>query len=640
MSWPHPSRLSRVIHALVLALWIALGMAVGIGASAAAQEAAPPAPEAPPAEAVATPAGPPAALASPRATMTTFLEAMTALQLNPGAWDDAIACLDLSTVGPEVARERARQLYAALNRIEEVDVETLPDAGEIVRRDLDRYRFFPDRRAHRDVLRRIGSPRGEIVFEPGEDGAWRVNAASVATLPDLAAQLEPLPLVAGSEILTFGDWVQSKLPRSFVEGQLLGVRYWQWVALFGLILLGLVVDLVVRGVLRAASVRLVDPEDAPELRRTLRPVGFVAAVAVWLLALGFLDLEGLAVQILTGALQIFLVLVATQAAWRLIDLAASVLARQAERTATKLDDVLVPLVTRGVKIFVVVMGVIYGADALDIPIAPLLASLTVAGVGFSFAAKDTVENFFGSIAVLLDRPFDIGDWVVIDDTEGVVEQVGFRSTRIRTFYNSQITVPNSNLVRATVDNYGRRSYRRWKTTVGLTYDTSPEKLLAFTEGVRELVRNHPYTRKDYYQVWCNDFGAASLDVLIYVFFEVPDWSTELRERERLFVDMLRLADRLGVEFAFPTQTLHVYPGQAAQSAVHALPRGVTESGAHREGQRAAQQIVRDQGWRSRAPGPVVLPDAPLNGVLDAAGNPIEPDEPTPDPNADRGGEGG
>ena len=327
-------------------------------------------------------------------------------------------------------------------------------------------------------------------------------------------------------------------------------------------------------------------EDPEQLRKTLRPIGLAAAATVWLGAMRFVELQPTIDLLLRSTLRIFLVLAATVSAWRLIDLIAGYAQVRAERTSNRVDDILVPLVTRAVKLFVLVIGGIYAADALDIPIAPLLASLTVAGVGFSFAAKDTVENFFGSVAVVLDRPFDIGDWVVIEGTEGIVEQVGFRSTRIRTFYNSLITVPNSNLVRAEVDNYGRRQYRRWKTTLGLQYDTTPDQLVAFTEGVRELVRTHPYTRKDYYQVWCNEFSASSLDVMLYMFFEVPDWNTELRERERLFLDIVRLANQLGVQFAFPTQTVHVFPGEAVSAAAEP-PGARSEDDAQRLGIRHA-----------------------------------------------------
>jgi MscS family membrane protein len=236
---------------------------------------------------------------------------------------------------------------------------------------------------------------------------------------------------------------------------------------------------------------------------------------------------------------------------------------------------------------------------------PLVTGLGIGGLAFAFAAKDTIENFFGSVTVLLDRPFEVGDWVIVGDTEGTVEELGLRSTRIRTFYNSQVTVPNATLVRATVDNLGRRAYRRWKTYLGVQYDTPPETLLAFTEGIRELVRQHPYTRKDFYQVWCNDFADFSLNILLYVFFRVPDWSTELRERERLFVDIVRLADRLGVQFAFPTRTVHLYREEHRPHEIaYEIPAGAHDSDATEAGVRAAREITAEQPWQKDKPGPV------------------------------------
>jgi len=569
------------------------------------------------------------ALASPRDTMASFLEAMSRLFEHPEEWSAATRCLALEEVPRDVHRQRARQLYAVLNRIERVDVADLPGAEQVADQQLRSYRYFPDPARHGALLTRIGAAAGDIDLSLSADGAWRFSAETVQRLPRLHAQLENQPLVAGRETLTLSDWLEARIPSGLVQGELLNVKYWQWFALFLVILGGLLLDLVVQLALRVFTRRVMhrldSEEDQGQLRKTLRPLGLAVAAGFWLVALRFVGLEGAAAGVLEAALSVFLVLVATLSAWRLIDLAAAVLMARAQRTSTKFDDVLIPLVTKTIKIFVVAMGVIYGADALDIPITPLLASLTVAGVGFSFAAKDTVENFFGSVAVLLDRPFDIGDWIVVGETEGIVEEVGFRSTRVRTFYNSQITIPNSNLVRAVVDNYGRRRFRRWRTTLGVQYDTPPERLVAFAEGIRELIRNHPYTRKDYYQVWCNEFGASSLDILLYMFFEVPDWNTELRERERLFLDIVRLADRLGVQFAFPTQTVHVFPGQAPGEA--AGPPGVTsERDAGYRGIREAQRLIHDQPWRHERPGPVVFSTGPTDVQLDDAGNPLEAEE--------------
>ncbi|MEM6552602.1 MAG: mechanosensitive ion channel family protein [Planctomycetota bacterium] len=464
--------------------------------------------------------------------------------------------------------------------------------------------------------------------------AWLVSGTG--WLVGLAAGLElAWPGAAwGAAEPTGSGWkgIESALPDSLVDNELLGLMYWQWLAIMLFIFAGLALDLIVRVVLRVVAGRVAGQAfveaDAKEVRKTMRPIGLLVAAGFWMGVIGVTGIEGVAFEVINGALAVFASLAGIVSAWRLIDLVGSFLSFKAEATETKVDDVLVPLLRKTAKVFVVVLGVVFVARAVNVDIWPLVASLGIGSVAFAFAAKDTVENFFGSIAVLADRPFHVGDWVVIDGHEGIVEDIGFRSTRVRTFYNSQVTIPNSNLVRAVVDNYGRRRYRRWKTHLGVQYDTPPEKLSAFTEGIRELIRLHPYTRKDYYQVYCNEFGESAFKVLLYMFFEVPDWNTELRERDRLFRDIVRLADALGVQFAFPTQTLHVYQEEHQDaSRRHDDPESMTDRRASVWGIRAAKGITRNQGYVKAKPDPVVIQTGVSeDGVveeLDAAGNPIE-----------------
>ena len=187
----------------------------------------------------------------------------------------------------------------------------------------------------------------------------------------------------------------------------------------------------------------------------------------------------------------------------------------------------------------------------------LLTGLGIGGLAFALAAKETLANFFGSVMIFVDRPFQIGDWIVVNGAEGIVEEVGFRSTRIRTFYNSVISVPNAVFTDAKIDNYGQREYRRTVCTLNLTYDTTPEQIQAFCEGIRAIIIANAHTRKDYYEVHMSGFGAHSLDVMVYFFFKVDSWTAELRERHNVYLEIMRLAGDLGVCFAFPTQTLHV-----------------------------------------------------------------------------------
>jgi MscS family membrane protein len=558
--------------------------------------------------------------ASPRDTMLTFLVNMDQIRNgNDAAWPDVLACFDLTSLAPDFAREAAYELWGALNKLEYIDDDTpLPDRADVRAMELQRFTYFPDPR-FTDRLRNV-RPEGSITFTRDSDGAWRFTVDTVRGAGRLFASLESLDTIdtlADVTQLSLPLWLRSQMPRSLrgADHELLSIEYWQWIGLFLIVLLGVIIDFLTRSILRGISNRLIARQKAqaqPEtVAQAVRPIGLLAGAIVWLLLVRVLGLPDMAQTVILGAARVFAAFAGTWAAWRVTDLFSEVLVAKASHTETKFDDVLVPLVRKAAKIFIVAIGLIYIADSLRIEIIPLIASLGIGGLAFAFAARDTVENFFGSVAVLLDRPFEVGDWVVVGDTEGIVEEVGFRSTRIRTFYNSQITLPNANLVRATVDNYGRRKYRRWKTNIGVEYSTPPDKLVAFTEGIRELIRCHPMTRKDYYQVYLNAFGPSSLDILLYVFHEVPDWSTELRERERLFLDIVRLADRLGVNFAFPTQTVHLFKEDASKPhEARDVPGSLSDRRAMVTGIRAVHDLVDSQPWKEQPLGPVTFSQGP------------------------------
>jgi MscS family membrane protein len=584
-------------------------------------------------------------LVSPRATMSTFLDAMNAVKEgHVSRWGDAVLCLELSDTdarGAMAERQLALELWGALNRIRYIELEELPSA-DALREDQDAYLFFPrpNDPQDREVIRRIAYAGEHIELVRSSRGNWRFSGPTMAGIGNLFAKLEPLDSVVDvdeSSIQT-EPWLRRQMPAVLITGEIISVEYWQWLGLLLLALAGVTLDLVLRAVLRpvvAHAARRFQSEASDEaVRNFVRPLGLLASGLLWLALVRALGFSGSALEVLLAAIRAFTILSGTWAAWRLADLGADVLAHQAARTASTIDDVLVPLVRKTAKLFIVAFGLVYAAQSLHFNIVPLITGLGIGGLAFAFAAKDTIENLFGSIAVILDRPFEVGDWVVIGETEGTVEDLGFRSTRIRTFYNSQVTVPNSQLVRAVVDNYGRRRYRRWRTVVGVQYDTPPDKLLAFTEGIRELVRTHPYMRKDYYQVWANDFADSSLNVLVYVFFDVPDWSTELRERERLFVDIVRLADRLEVQFAFPTQTVHLHRGAPTPTEpVYSVPDARSDRTAHARGIRAARELTRGQPWRKTPPEPVSFGsedthldiDDPLEATEDTSSRKRTPD---------------
>ncbi len=492
-----------------------------------------------------------ARLANPRAAMEHFLRSVNDVARGDRSRiDDAVACLDLSNVPAAIRAERGPDLAVKLKEV------------------IDRTRYVvleeipADPNASPYVFLR--QAEGEIVIARSGDGAWRFTRRTIDSVPSLLDSLEDRKRVEGAVAAPIGIspglWLQSKVP-STLRTERLWLEDWQWIGLFVLILVGLTLDKIVAGFLYSTLQRFFrhyKVEMAERIiRNGLRPVGLLVMALVWMLGLRYLALPDQLYAILLIATKLVAVAAALWAAYRITDVVTEFLLKRAGETESKLDDVLVPMFRRAIKVFLAVIGIVFLADSLDINITAFLAGLGLGGLALALAAKDTVENLFGSLTVLIDRPFNIGDWVKIDNQEGTVTEVGFRSTRIRTFYDSEITVPNATLINTAVDNMGARRYRRWSTKLGVQYDTSPERIEAFCEGIREIIRQHPYTRKDYFHVYVNEFNASSLDILLYVFWEAPDWTVELQERHRLFLDILRLAHRLGVEFAFPTRTVHL-----------------------------------------------------------------------------------
>ncbi len=507
-------------------------------------------------------------LSSPRATFRTYFDAMAAWNRTRDARDRerAISCFDLSdapSLRVELGWKAARSLKYFLDRVQLVDVDALPD--EV---DGDYYLYGR-------------WDQGEISLTRSRDGLWRFSRRTVQDVDRLAASVLGKPVVEGVASTvprTLADVIRTRLAPSMRERSFL-LENWQWIGLLAIALLGVLVERIVTIIVLAWLRRMLDVARVPlrgrSIERFQRPLGLLAMSFVWSTAIGLLDLPFGAYKILLVAVRVVLGVSAVWALYKLVDVFAEYFASKAAKTHTRMDDLLVPLFRRALKVAVVAFGVLFVAQNLDVNVTSLLAGISIGGVAFALAAKDTVENLFGSVTVLIDRPFQIGDWVKIGDIDGTVVELGLRSTRIRTFYNSVITVPNSTLVKATVDNLGAREYRRIKTVISVQYDTPAEKLEAFCEGIRELIRRHPYTRKDYYMVYLNQFAASSLDILLYCFVKTPDWPTELRERHRLFLDIVRLANRLGVDFAFPTQTLHVatVPPGAAPAGAHEIETG-------------------------------------------------------------------
>ncbi len=572
-----------------------------------------------PEEPVVEEAPPVVVLHSPRAAMKRFYSSMrrhqTLQSYKPEDLELALSALDLRGVesSAEQALELSKQFYEVLSRFGDFDLEQIPESV-VEAHYTYTCRESPPLTGSIDIdFERIGGGSGSTDPEN-----WRIAKTTVANIGAWWKEFEDRQVVESASDLSDEDKQQAsatqllglELERSVPEGlrgQFFLLKDWQWLALALVSIFGVLLGRIVSFFMRRFSTKLGSSTkleiDKSVLVGFERPFSLFVMVWMVLFARPVLRLEQSYADVLDLACALFLGITGVWSAYRLVDVVACMMTAKAKRTANRFDDMLVPLVRRSAKVFLAFVGVVYVASKLADDLYGIVAGLSIGSLALGFAAKDSIENLFGTVTVLLDKPYQLGDWVTVGDIDGSVEQVGFRSTKIRTFYNSVITVPNSRFIAAHVDNMGARRYRRIKTMISLSYGTPPMRIEAFCEAVRELIRKHPYTRKDYYHVYLNELGASSLDVLLYCFVLTPDWSTELREKHRLYLDILKVAEGLGVEIAFPTQTIHL-----AKDTAPLEPLADDTASAERMGRELADLIVRDglERFEGERPGPVVI----------------------------------
>jgi MscS family membrane protein len=224
---------------------------------------------------------------------------------------------------------------------------------------------------------------------------------------------------------------------------------------------------------------------------------------------------------------------------------------------------------------------IQGANELGFPAYSVLAGLGVGGLAVALAARDSLANLLGSILIMIEKPFRVGHFVRVAGAEGTVEDVGFRSTRIRTSDNSVISIPNNSVVNATVENLSLRLMRRQRILVQVTYSTPREKLEEFVTGIARLIADHPIANKANINVRLNDFGESSLNILVYFYLETTIYSAELETREEILLGVIDLAKRLNIEFAFPTRTLVIDAAAGADAEMARTALGAIRGAAAR-----------------------------------------------------------
>ena len=230
---------------------------------------------------------------------------------------------------------------------------------------------------------------------------------------------------------------------------------------------------------------------------------------------------------------------------------------------TKLDRQLAPILNKVMQGIVVLIGFLHILTLFGVDPGTVLAGASIGGVAVAFAAQDSVKNLIGTMVIFLDKPFQLDDWIQFAGVEGSVERVGFRSTKIRAADTTLFQVPNSKISEADINNKGLRVFRRYTFEVGVRYDTPPELMQAFVDGIKKIIALHPSTKSQSYNVDFISFGSSSLNIMINVYFKGLDWGQEQESKHILHMGIVRLAAALGVEFAFPSTTMMIeqFPGQ-------------------------------------------------------------------------------
>jgi len=258
----------------------------------------------------------------------------------------------------------------------------------------------------------------------------------------------------------------------------------------------------------------------------------------------------LAVNFLPGILQFVVAIAVVVWAFRLVNIVHDVV--MLFDTDDQLDGTektLISALQSVLRFAIIFVGAVFVADSMGFDLTSLIAGLGISGLALALAAKDSISNFFGAITVLLDRPFKVGDWIIVGAAEGEVIEINLRTTLIRTSADTIITMPNANLVNTPVENVGKRRWRRWQTQLHLDINADGEAVDAFCQRVLKAIEEHPKTLKEeasFCQV--SMISATSLDVDLNLYWDVSGGVEERQERAKLIIDIKNIAEDLGIEF--------------------------------------------------------------------------------------------
>ncbi|MEA2051073.1 MAG: mechanosensitive ion channel family protein [Campylobacterota bacterium] len=288
-----------------------------------------------------------------------------------------------------------------------------------------------------------------------------------------------------------------------------------------------------------------------------RPIDFLFIVIGANFAISFLHLNediNIFLNHLLRSAFIFIVF------WGLINILTH-LSIHIKKITNKFGDKLSPDVAnfaiKSIRFFILIIGFVAILQEWGYNVSGFLASLGLVGMALALAAKDTAANLFGSLVIFTDKPFKVGDWIKTPHVEGIIEIIGIRSTKVRTFAQALVTVPNATLANSAILNWSAMGKRRIKMNIGLTYDTDVKTVEKIVSDIKDMLKNHKDINQETMHIYFTTFGASSLDIFCYYFTKSTNWGEFMRVQEDTNFKIMQIVEQNGSSFAFPTQTLHI-----------------------------------------------------------------------------------
>lgn len=352
------------------------------------------------------------------------------------------------------------------------------------------------------------------------------------------------------------------LPEFLLRSEYLDVQLWQWLALLlGVVLAYAAGWLLVRvgftSIIGRLANRSATDLDDQILVAAVNPLRLVATIAFFHVILVQLGLAERAYDIFAGVEKVLVVIAFTWLLVRCVDIAGGVSERALARRGSATVTSLVPLGRKVLKGVVVVMAVLASLDTFGFDVTAVIAGLGVGGLAFALAAQKTIENLFGGVTLLADQPVRVGDFCRFGDRVGTVEEIGVRSTRVRTLDRTVVTVPNTEFSTMELENFAERDRIWYHPLIGLRYETSPGQIRTILKRVKQMLLDHERVDPDPARVRFKSFGASSLDLEIFAYVRTSDWAEYLEIAEDLNLRIMDIVEAAGSGFAFPSTTAYL-----------------------------------------------------------------------------------